>query len=140
MNDEHDPFELELYALRPRDISSGFQERIALGLTADSIAASRRKRQRRVVLLGGLLAASLLIAALWSRNSPRPMPDKIIPTPVEPRLARVQERLPTFQAYQHALNQSPEAALALMDKYAALSLTPAKPVHALPFVNADLSE
>jgi hypothetical protein len=68
MNDEHDPFELELQALRPHDISPDLPERVGLSLTADRIAASRRKRHMGVVLVGGLLAASLLIAALWPRT------------------------------------------------------------------------
>jgi hypothetical protein len=133
MNDEHDSFELELHALRPRDISPDLPERIGLSLIADRIAASRRKRHMAVVLLGGFLAASLLIAVLWPRSHPEP-------APVAQRRIEVPEPLPTFRACQRALNQSPEAALALMDKYASLSLTPTKPVHALPFVNADLPE
>jgi hypothetical protein len=133
MNDGHDPFELELHALRPHEMSSDLAERIGLALTADRIAASRRKRHMAVVLVGGLLAASLLIAALWPRSYPEI-------APVVQRRIEVPEPLPTFRACQRALNQSPEAALALMDKYAALSLTPTKPVHALPFVNADLSD
>ena len=138
MNDEHDPFELELHALRPHEISPDLPERIRLSLTADRIAASRRKRHMGVVLVGGLLAASLLIAALWQRS--HPIPNKIIPALIVHRPIEVPEPLPTFRACQRALNQSPEAALALMDKYAALSLTPTKPVHALPFVDADLSD
>jgi hypothetical protein len=139
MNDEHDPFELELHALRPHEISSDLLERIGLNLTADRLAASRRKRHMGVVLVGGLLAASLLVAALWLRSHPDRIPNKIMPAPVVHRI-EVPEPLPTFRACQRALNQSPEAALALMDKYAALSLTPTKPVHALPFVDADLSD
>ena len=110
MNDEHDPFELELHALRPRDISPDLAERIGRGLTADRIAASSRKRHMRVVLLGGLLAASLLIAVLWPRSR---IPNNIIPTPVVHRLD-VPDPLPTFRACQRALDQSPEAVLALM--------------------------
>jgi hypothetical protein len=81
-----------------------------------------------------------LIAALWQRSHPERIPNKIMPAPVVHRPIEVPEPLPTFRACQRALNQSPEAALALMDKYAALSLTPTKPVHALPFVNADLPD
>ena len=137
MSDMRDPFELELHALRPHGISPDLPERIGLSLAADRLAVSKRKRHMRLVLWGGLLAASLLIAVLWSHGHRARIPHEITPAPVA---INVPEALPTFRACQYALNQSPEAALALMDKYAALSLTPTKPVHALPFVNADLSD
>ena len=139
MMDKHDPLETELHALRPQPLGAELQERIAASLAIERIAASRTQLRRRIVLLASLVAASLLIAILGQRSQRARNMDSAIATPV----IEAADPLPTFRAYQHALAQSPEAAEALIDKYAARTLVAnrsSKPVRAFRFADVDLPD
>jgi hypothetical protein len=139
MMDKHDPLEAELQALRPQPIRAELQERIASSLAAERIATSRLSLQRRLVVFGGLVAASVLLTILGLRGYRA----RIIHIPNSRSVMEVADPLPTFRAYQHALDQSPEAAEALLDKYAARTLVAnhsSTPVRPFRFTDTDLPD
>jgi hypothetical protein len=133
MNEADDPLEAELASLRPRDVSPGLRQRVALRL-----AESRPRRARWLwtfALAGGLAAACVLAVLLLRRaNGPSVEPGPIAEVPRAARGAG-DDSLPTVQVYQHALARSPEELDALLDRHAvraARSDPRAAHIHAFP--------
>jgi hypothetical protein len=167
MNDDHDPLEAELHALRPHGISAGLPQQIAARLecAADNadpsrdrqgaVPGSRKNRSLtvaarhwrwRVVLAGGLAAACLAVLVLWWRGEDgAPQHDPIVNPPSVPgrSLVQAEDHWPTLLVYRQALAQSPEAFDALLDRHAALAARwapPAEPMYVFPLSRSHLLE
>jgi hypothetical protein len=115
MNDERDPLEAELEALRPSPPSPQLYRRIAERLDAPG---GRPAWRRWAALAGGLAAAAALAVWLWPKSVPPPPPRPDLP-PAPPPVAEADDSRPTLLAYRHAAAESPAALEALLDKHAA---------------------
>lgn len=143
MSDERDPLEVELTSLRPREPSPELERRIRQHLQPTGLRPLRRRWS--IAALAGLgVAAGLLVAVLmWpsaergrrSQRSPNPVP--VPPAPVA-----AGDELPTVYAYRRALDQSPEALEALLDRHAELSMggQGRPPVRAFTFADSKTLE
>jgi hypothetical protein len=114
MSETPDPLESELSALRPREVSPGFQQRVT-----ERLAMAPRTARRRwwFAVAGGLAAACLLVALLWGsrwRIEVKPTIPRPQPTPV----AEAEDAGPSLRAYRSALARSPAQLDALLDKHA----------------------
>jgi hypothetical protein len=114
MNDELDPFEVELLALRPQDLSPGLRRRVAERL-AEAVPAKRR-RPWRLALAGCLAAACVAAVCFWWASRRRFEREPLFVQPVPP--AEVDEAPPTVLTYRLALARSPEELDALLDTQA----------------------
>jgi hypothetical protein len=119
MSEEHDPFEAELAAFRPRELSPASQRRIA-GRLADP--SPRRSRWLWGLGLAGGMAAACLVAISrgWGPGGGQDLdtrPTIAVPTTAPPGVT--EDVLPTHRAYQQALTRSPEDLNALLDRHAA---------------------
>jgi hypothetical protein len=113
MNEEVDPFEAELLALRPLGVSPDLRRRVAERLAESPPGKPRRLWQ--VALAGGLAAACLAAAFYWW-TSRRVEPEVVQPKPPLP--VEAEDPPPSLQAYRLALARSPEELDALLDKQA----------------------
>jgi hypothetical protein len=118
MTESLDPLEMELLALRPRDVSRELQGRVAERLHQ---RAWRYRPAWRAAVVGGLATAAgiLLALVLWLENRKTTMDPPVVSIPPQSR-GVVEESRPTMQAYNRALAESPEALEALLDKHAGL--------------------
>jgi hypothetical protein len=122
MNEPGDPWEAELSALRPREVSPALRRRIA----ADLVGTPPGRWQRRwlAILAGGLAAGAACLAAVLfhgeggSGAGPRPRSAPIVASPRPTPWPVVEESRPVLLAYQRALARSPEALAALLDQHA----------------------
>jgi hypothetical protein len=115
MNDEHDLFEMELAALRPRDVSPRLRGRIARSLAE---APQREVRRPHWFALSAALAAACVVAAVFWRVGHRdgdPQQKMATTSPV-PRL-EVNSSIPTLLVYERALARSPEELEAKMSAF-----------------------
>ena len=123
MNDAPDPFEAELSALRPHEVSPSLRRRVAERLAGSAPARPEHRRLRRYALAGGLAAAWLAaVLSWWGSGQPverqpvvaRPQPAP----PVQVEDADLQDAGPTLLAYHRALARSPEELDALLNRQA----------------------
>ena len=122
MNEPRDPFEAELSALRPLEVSPALRRRVASGLAGPP---PRRSRRRWLPVLAGGLAAACLAAVLFSWGGDGEVgPGPIIGTPRSSPLVDVDDSMPMLLAYRRALARSPEDLGALLDKQAMASPGP----------------
>jgi hypothetical protein len=106
MSEAPDPLEMELSALRPREVSPELRRRVAERLAESSPA--RRRWLWRLALAGGL-AAAVVAAALFGWRADRGDEPAPIAVVVEPDLViEVQGTFPTLIEYERALARSPE--------------------------------
>jgi hypothetical protein len=121
MNEPDDPFEAELSALRPHEVSPALRRRVASGLSGPP---PRRDPRRWLPVLAGGLAAACLASVLFSWGGgevgPGPITDPPRPTPA----VDADDSTPMLLAYQRALTSSPEDLDALLDKHARVSPGP----------------
>jgi hypothetical protein len=106
MNDAPDPLEVELAALRPRDVSPGLRGRIARRLAE---APQRGVQRPRWFALSAALAAACVVAAVFWRVGGRQV-ERNQNTVVAPPLPHVgaNSSTPTLLVYERALARSPE--------------------------------
>jgi hypothetical protein len=110
MNETPDPLEMELAALRPRDVSPELRGRIARRLA--EVSTPERRGPRWFALsaaLSAALAAACVVAAVFWRVGHRgdePKPDIAGSHPV-PR-PEASSSIPTLLVYERALARSPE--------------------------------
>jgi hypothetical protein len=116
MKEPRDPFEAELSALRPHEISPALRRRVAAGLAGPPPG---RFRRRWLPALAGGLAAACLAAMLfrWGGGGDEGSGPIVIPPRSTPRVA-VDDSRPVLLAYQRAWARSPEDLAALLDKQA----------------------
>jgi hypothetical protein len=121
MNETHDPLEVELLEMLPREVSPELKRRIGRRLTD---VASAAPRPRWGVALAGALAAACLAAILlgW-RNESRNSSHQIVDGPGGSRFVQADDT-PTLLAYRHALSRSPDELAALLDEHARFTLPP----------------
>jgi hypothetical protein len=115
MNETPDPLEMELAALRPRDIAPGLRGRIARRL-AEAPTAERR-RPRWFALTATLAAACVVAAVFWRvggrgvEKHPNVVDDNSV------RHIETNPSMPTLLAYERALARSPEELEAIMSAF-----------------------
>jgi hypothetical protein len=113
MSTTPDPLEGELAALRPYEISPGLRRQIARRLAGSAPAPFRWLW--RFALAGGLAAACLTMVLVWRGGGVRMEPEQVVrPQPAPP--VPGEDAGPTLLAYERALDRSPEALDALLDK------------------------
>jgi hypothetical protein len=123
-----DAIELELHALRPRELPRALVRRIEADLTPDN---ARRPRSRLWIGIAAAgLAASIAIVVMASRRGSNPTPPdgKPIVRTTDPSsrpggvvTGRPQPVVASLGAYRRAYAQSPEALDALLSRAAALT-------------------
>src|SRR4051794_3206550 len=116
MNDANEPFEEELAALRPRELSPGFRRRIARRL---AVPGPKPSGWRWGIALTGGLAAACLAAFLFGQGGGEVVETRhavVIPSPVPPD--PVDDAMPTLRAYRRVVTRSPEELDAVLDKQA----------------------
>jgi hypothetical protein len=119
MSEPTDPFEAELSALRPREVSPDLRRRIAERLASPPPAPHRRVL--RLAFAGGLAAACVAAVLLRWGAGANPEPGPIADRPRPSSAAEASEAGPTLLAYQRALARSPEELTILLDKAAEAS-------------------
>jgi hypothetical protein len=122
---EYDPLELELSALRPRDISAETKQCIAESLSASPSPDRRPIRNAawlRGALIIGTLAASLAAIVLWRGGARPSRPDASMENIELSRAAAFDRSLPSAWSYRQALIESPEALDGLLDAQSIRSL------------------
>jgi hypothetical protein len=115
MNESPDPLEMELAALRPRDVSPGLRGRIARRLSEGPTPEQQRPRW---FALSAALAAACVVAAVFWRVGGRQV-ERHQNTVVAPPLPRAgaNSSAPTLLAYERALARSPEELEAKMSAF-----------------------
>jgi hypothetical protein len=115
MNDEHELFEKDLAALRPRDVSPGLRRRIARSLAE---APQREVRRPHWFALSAALAAACVVAAVFWRVGHRDdKPEQNLATTRPVPHLEVSSSIPTLLVYERALARSPEELEAKMSSF-----------------------
>ena len=122
MNDEFDPLEAELAALRPRSVSPDLEQRIAAELSRD--VAPPQRRGWLIAIAAGALAASLLAALwLWRGGGETAEVDGPGPAPEMPLAAALDPALPSVWSYRPASVQAGDLDQ-LLDQHAGRGASP----------------
>jgi hypothetical protein len=83
MNEQHDPLETELSALRPNEISTGLRRRIAESLA--EVRPAKLRRIRWIAVAGGVATTCLGLALLlWQVGQHRSKGKYPVPNPAPP--------------------------------------------------------
>lgn len=136
-NEERDPLEAELRALKPREPSPQFRERIARDLAE---VTPPRSHIVWIVTLVGAVAASLLAAVLLWRNGGEAITDNLPPESPQPLVATAfDDTLPSVWSYRSAVNRSPDELDNLLDKHTTLTSSPHTRIQAWTRFDNDLS-
>jgi hypothetical protein len=116
---EHDPLELELAALRPREPSAALKRRIAdaLVVPAPTHVKLRPTAWRRASVAGGLLAASLLAVTVWRGDMRIAQVNPTLEAIDRDLIFALDSSLPSVWSYQQALNRSTEVFDGLLDAH-----------------------
>jgi hypothetical protein len=115
MNEQLDPWEMELLAVRPQSLSAEARQRIAERLAEP---VPRRSQWVWGRLLAGSLSAACLTAIAWSwigGQHVKPPPQAATSQPSDASLVDVAG--PTLLAYQRALARSPEDFEVLLNRH-----------------------
>jgi hypothetical protein len=111
VNEQRDPLEAELAALRPPAISPELRQQVAARLAA---SPSRRWRWA-VASFGPMVAAVILVSVFPTRKEPPPPVPPPLPAPL-PAATEPESPTPSVLAYQRAFARSPEEFDALLDR------------------------
>jgi hypothetical protein len=116
---EHERFEQELGALRPREPSAELKRRIANRLAATPAHPAKEQPPfwRGSALVGGLLAASLAAIVAWQVG--RPTTNEAPAASLDVDVAYVfDESLPSLWTYRRTLSQEAQSVNRLLDRHA----------------------
>jgi hypothetical protein len=134
MNEDHEPLETELFALRPIDASVELRRRIAGHRERQSVASRRRWS---LVLAGGLAAACFVVVLLPKRAGRSDGSGVDVVETVSPRV-EPEGFVPSLLAYHRALDRSPADLDDLLNRHArAASGSDAALVRTLAFTRSD---
>jgi len=115
MKEANDPLEVELAALRPREVSDKLRQKLAKRLAGPSPLPT--KWTSRIALISALAVALLLAIGLFWKPNPRGNVDMNVAANDWPPVL-LNHGAPTLLAYSRVLAESPDEMESLLSKHA----------------------